>query len=193
MKRNSEQVKATGDADGEDASAMDTKVAVPLGKGMRPTLALNGLDLGAIVTAGPTNEMLKLIFGVKTDPAALGLFLTTLTGLGLAGAPFRDFAFAMGAEMEPGNAFEAMLVAQIAVTHSAMMAASQQAWDAPSIEAREAYDRIVNRLARTCLAQMEQFRRQRQGNAQIVRVEHVTVNEGGQAIVGNITGKPGVS
>ncbi len=35
--------------------------------------------------------------------------------------------------------------------------------------------------------QVEALRRLRQGGSQVVRVEHVHVNEGGQAIAGNVT------
>lgn len=44
-------------------------------------------------------------------------------------------------------------------------------------------DRI---LARTFASQMEALKRYRSGGQQTVRVERVTVNEGGQAIVGNV-------
>ena len=45
----------------------------------------------------------------------------------------------------------------------------------------------LNKLARTYAMQMETFKRYRTGGQQKVVVEHVTVNEGGQAIVGAVT------
>jgi hypothetical protein len=39
---------------------------------------------------------------------------------------------------------------------------------------------------RTYVAQVEAFRRLRQGGSQFMRVEHVQLNEGGQAIIGNV-------
>jgi hypothetical protein len=39
--------------------------------------------------------------------------------------------------------------------------------------------------------QVETYRRQRYGGEQNIRVEHVHVYEGGQAIVGAITSRPG--
>ena len=42
------------------------------------------------------------------------------------------------------------------------------------------------RLLRTYATQVEALRRLRNGNSQTVRVEHVHVNEGGQAIIGNV-------
>ena len=45
---------------------------------------------------------------------------------------------------------------------------------------------ICARLLRAYAAQVEALRRLRNGGSQIVRVEHVYVNEGGQAIIGNV-------
>jgi hypothetical protein len=43
-----------------------------------------------------------------------------------------------------------------------------------------------NKLARTLAAQVEALKRYRSSGEQAMRVEHVTVNNGGQAIVGNV-------
>ena len=42
------------------------------------------------------------------------------------------------------------------------------------------------RLLRAYAAQVEALRRLRNGGSQTLRVEHVHVNEGGQAIIGNV-------
>jgi hypothetical protein len=42
----------------------------------------------------------------------------------------------------------------------------------------------VNKLARTFAAQVEALKRHRSAGEQTIKVEHVTVNEGGQAVVG---------
>ena len=47
------------------------------------------------------------------------------------------------------------------------------------------------RLLRAYAAQVEALRRLRNGNSQTVRVEHVHVNEGGQALIGNVNSIPG--
>ena len=44
----------------------------------------------------------------------------------------------------------------------------------------------MTRLSRTFLAQMDALKRYRAEAQQVVRVERVTVNEGGQAIVGAV-------
>ena len=43
-----------------------------------------------------------------------------------------------------------------------------------------------NKLCRTYSAQMEALRKHRNGGKQTVVVQHVNVNDGGQAIVGNV-------
>ncbi len=81
---------------------------------------------------------------------------------------------------------EAMLVQQIAVTHCAMMRASGITWEATTTETIDAHDRIMNRLARSFAAQVETLRRYRSGGEPSVQVGQVTVNDGGQAIVGTV-------
>ena len=56
-----------------------------------------------------------------------------------------------------------------------------------NITQQDAAERALNKLARTNSTQMEALKRYRTGGQQKVTVEHVTVNEGGQAIVGAVT------
>jgi len=44
----------------------------------------------------------------------------------------------------------------------------------------------ASRLLRAYAMQMEVFRRLRNGGQQFVRVDHVHINDGGQAIIGNV-------
>ena len=53
--------------------------------------------------------------------------------------------------------------------------------------AQDSAERGFNKLARTFAAQMETLKRYRTGGEQKVTVQHVTVNEGGQAVVGNVS------
>jgi hypothetical protein len=52
---------------------------------------------------------------------------------------------------------------------------------------QDSAERAFNKLVRTFAAQVEALKRYRTGGEQTVRVERVTVNEGGQAIVGNVS------
>jgi hypothetical protein len=61
----------------------------------------------------------------------------------------------------------------------------------PSVVARSLRTGLLgasaaSRLPRAYAMQMEVFRRLRNGGQQWVRVEHVHVNDGGQAIIGNV-------
>ncbi|NNK67238.1 MAG: hypothetical protein HKO95_10915, partial [Rhodobacteraceae bacterium] len=56
-----------------------------------------------------------------------------------------------------------------------------------TIPQQDAAERAFNKLARTYATQMDALKRYRAKAQQTVRVERVTVNEGGQAIVGNVS------
>ena len=55
-----------------------------------------------------------------------------------------------------------------------------------TIPQQHAAERALNKLARTYAAQMETLKRYRSKGTQVVRVERVTVESGGQAVVGNV-------
>ncbi len=57
---------------------------------------------------------------------------------------------------------------------------------------QDAAERALNKTARTYAAQMDTLKRYRSEGKQVVRVERVTVADGGQAIVGAVNGR-GVS
>ncbi|RLJ52143.1 hypothetical protein BCF46_2371 [Litoreibacter meonggei] len=148
-------------------------------------------DLGSVTTSQiadnlPDETELQSMYGVKSSTAARGLLMSALQGLGEGGAHYRSFVLSMGAELEPNDAIEAMLVTQMAVTHAAMMTSVGSSLNAKSDQARESYDRITNRLGRTFVTQLEALKKYRKSPSQTIRVEHVTVNAGGQAIVGDV-------
>jgi hypothetical protein len=55
---------------------------------------------------------------------------------------------------------------------------------------QDSAERAFNKLARTFAIQLEALKRYRTGGEQKVTVQHVTVNEGGQAIVGAVSRAP---
>ena len=55
-----------------------------------------------------------------------------------------------------------------------------------TIQQQDSAERGFNKLARTYTTQIEAFKRYRTGGQQNIVVQHVTVNEGGQAIVGHV-------
>jgi hypothetical protein len=106
-------------------------------------------------------------------------------------AEYFDLVPAMAVEMEPRDAVEAMLVTQMAATHVAMTTMSLKLHHATSFQMRESFERSMTRLSRSFLAQMDQLKKYRAKAQQIVRVERVEVNEGGQAIVGDVSYRRG--
>ncbi len=94
---------------------------------------------------------------------------------------------AMNEEMQPRDAVEAMLITQMTTTHVAMTMLSRKMMDQTMWTVRESTERSMTRLSRTYLAQMDALKKYRAKAQQTVRVERVTVNEGGQAVVGDVT------
>lgn len=80
-----------------------------------------------------------------------------------------------------------MLAVQMGAIHQATMMLARRLNHVENIPQQDAAERALNKLARTYATQMEALKRYRTGGQQKVTVEHVTVNEGGQAIVGAVT------
>ena len=132
-------------------------------------------------------DTLERLYGVKTHDAASGLMKSALNALGRTGEHYRPFIAAMTAELEPSDAIEAMLVTQMAATHVAMTTLAQKMADQTMWTIRESNERSMTRLSRTFLAQVDALKKYRAKGQQIVKVEQVTVQDGGQAIVGDVT------
>ena len=95
-------------------------------------------------------------------------------------------ALAMISAAAPKNEIEGAFAVQMACTHTAAMAVLANI-DRLGTERRIAvFASAASRLLRAYAMQMEVFRRLRNGGQQYVRVEHVHVNDGGQAIIGNV-------
>lgn len=88
--------------------------------------------------------------------------------------------------LAPQNELECMLAVQMAAVHTTTLAMACSMRMTTNADRREQLERSMSRLARTFTTQMEALKRQRSKGEQKVIVEHVTVNEGGQAIVGNV-------
>ncbi len=96
-------------------------------------------------------------------------------------------ALAMVEAAAPKDEVEAALAVQMACTHTAAMAVLARVDAALGSEQRVvAFGSAAARLMRTYATQVEVLRRLRNGGQQFVRVEHVHVNDGGQAVIGNV-------
>ena len=102
-----------------------------------------------------------------------------------------NFMLSMVKGIEPKDAVEAMLAAQMAAVHNATMTFARRLAHVENIPQQDAAERAFNKLARTFATQLEALKRYRTGGEQKMTVEHVHVHEGGQAIVGNVQGGGG--
>jgi hypothetical protein len=120
---------------------------------------LHGI-LGQLANAGTE--------GPKVDERTLNFMLSVVKGV------------------KPRDEVESMLAAQMAVVHMATMTFARRLAHVENIPQQDSAERAFNKLARTFAAQLEALKRYRTGGEQKVTVKHVTVNEGGQAIVGSV-------
>lgn len=143
---------------------------------------------GNVVTIDP--DGLQRSFGSSNIDFASGL-LNQLINVASQGPKLDDkataFATAVVTGIEPRDQTEAMLAAQMAAVHNATMTFARRLAHVDNIQQQDSASRAFNQLARTFTAQVEALKRYRTGGQQHVTVKHVTVNEGGQAIVGNVS------
>ena len=97
-------------------------------------------------------------------------------------------ALAMIEAAAPKDEIEGALAVQMACTHTAAMAVLAKLDVAFATERRiAAFGSAAARLLRAYAMQAEVLRRLRNGGQQVVRVEHVHVNDGGRAVIGNVS------
>jgi hypothetical protein len=101
-----------------------------------------------------------------------------------------NFMLSIVKGIQPRDQLEAMLAAQMAAVHVATMTSARRLAHVENIPQQDSAERTFNKLARTFAAQMEALKRYRTSGEQKVTVQHVSVSEGGQAIVGNVTQAP---
>jgi hypothetical protein len=118
---------------------------------------------------GLLDQLAEARTGRKVDEYTLNFLLSVVRGI------------------KPKDQTEAMLAAQMAVIHAATMTFARRLANVENIAQQNSAERALNKLARTFAMQMEALKRYRTGGEQKVTVQHVSVQEGGQAIVGNVT------
>ena len=179
------------------AAARERRRARPLpppfkleSQGKATTLAL---DHPHPQTAG---SLLMEAFGTAS-PEFANLFIHQLREAGSKGQePGPDglnFMVSVVNGIAPRDQIEAMLAAQMAAVHMATMTFARRLNQSDTILQQDSAERAFNKLARTFTTQMEALKRYRTGGQQKVTVEHVTVNAGGQAIVGTVETGGGVA
>lgn len=98
-----------------------------------------------------------------------------------------NFLLSVVRAVQPRDELESLLAIQMGAIHNATMMLARRLNHVETIPQQDAAERALNKLARTYAMQMEALKRYRTGGQQKVTVEHVTVNAGGQAIVGAVS------
>jgi hypothetical protein len=146
---------------------------------------------------GATASILLMEAVGTTDIVFLDSLLGQLASVGSTGREVDEkginFMLSIVKGIGPRDQIEAMLAAQMAAVHVATMKFARQLARIETIQQQDSAERAFNKLARTFTTQMEALKRYRTGGEQKVTVQHVTVSEGGQAIVGNVTHGPGAA
>lgn len=143
---------------------------------------------------GWTDRMMDA-FGTRSRAFAETEMLRLVKGLASSNstAPTQDAlnaALAVIDGIRPENEVEAMLASQMAMAHVLTMQAMARTHWTDNIPEYQTAGNLALKLSRTFTMQIEALAKLRRGGEQTVRVEHVHVHNGGQAIVGAV-GHPG--
>ena len=159
-----------------------------------PTMKLKLTGKNLLVTfthADPDLARLLLMADLATcDPHFLAGIHNQVAGIGARDQRFDEvnsnFLLSVARAVQPRDELESMLAVQMGAIHYATMMMASRLNGATTIPQQDSAERSLNKLARTYATQMEALKRYRTGGQQKVTVEHVTVNSGGQAIVGAV-------
>jgi hypothetical protein len=98
-----------------------------------------------------------------------------------------NYLLSMVRGIEPRDHLETMLAMQMAAIHNATMTFARRLATVETIPQQDSAERALNKLARTFTTQIEALKRYRSNGESKVTVQHVTVNDGGQAVIGDVT------
>lgn len=132
----------------------------------------------------PSTEDLHALFGTRAPETARQLYLGAIMALGEEGNMFSPLIAAIAVEEKPQSTVEAMMLLNMVVTQVLINRTSMRVNCAGGHLERDS--KLLMKALSTFDRQTETLRRYRTGGAQTVRVEHVHVNEGGQAIIGQV-------
>jgi hypothetical protein len=97
-----------------------------------------------------------------------------------------DPIFTMLLGIEPMDTIETMLAAQLVSVHNLCMEQISRAANSGRTDDIESFTNSAAKLSRTFIAQIEALERYRGRGGQNTAVGHVHVNNGGQAVIGNV-------
>ncbi|MET4387363.1 hypothetical protein ABIB73_003118 [Bradyrhizobium sp. F1.4.3] len=130
--------------------------------------ALGAVDRDAL--DGLLKQLVKVsVIGQKPDEANLAFMISMMKSIG------------------PRDSIEAMLAAQMVSVHVTAMRSACRLACTDDIAQQESVTRALARLARTFAAQIEALSRHRSNGERGITVQNLSVQDGGRAIVGNVT------
>ncbi|MDB5585011.1 MAG: hypothetical protein JWR80_10187 [Bradyrhizobium sp.] len=97
------------------------------------------------------------------------------------------FMVSMVESIKPRDSIEAMLVTQMVSVHVMAMRCANYLANADDLARQDSASRALGRLTRTFPAQLEALNRYRCKGEPAITVQNVSVADGGNAIVGNVT------
>lgn len=97
------------------------------------------------------------------------------------------FMVSMIRSIAPRDSIEAMLVSQMVSVHMAAMRCACRLACTDDLAQHESVTRALTRLSRTFAAQVEALSRHRNSDERAITVQNLSVQDGGRAIVGNVT------
>lgn len=157
-----------------------------------PRLKVAGTE-GTEVQIGPDHPhyptgmvLLYEALGTKDEALVTGL-LGQLAGVAKGDERELNFMLSMVQGLEPKDPLEVMLATQMAAVQALAMRHAIQLANSNTYQGQEYAERALNKLARTFLSQVETLKRYRTGGEQKVTVQHVSVSDNAQAIVGNVS------
>ena len=166
-----------------------------------PMLKLSGTRANGKLTVGydhpdqETGRLMMMNALGTVDPDFANGLISQLLNAGTQGQKYDgkgpNFMLAVIQGVTPRDEVEALLAAQMAAVHMATMTFARRLAHTDNILQQNSASNAFNKLARTFAAQLVALKRYRTGGEQKVTVHHVTVNEGGQAIVGSVSAAPG--
>ena len=97
------------------------------------------------------------------------------------------FMISMIGSIAPKDSIESMLISQMVSVHMAAMRCACRLACTDNLPQQETVTRALTRLSRTFAAQVEALGRHRNSDERAITVQNLSVQDGGRAIVGNVT------
>ncbi|EHR01883.1 hypothetical protein [Bradyrhizobium sp. WSM471] len=97
------------------------------------------------------------------------------------------FLISLVKNIAPKDSIEAMLAVQMVSVHAAAMRSACRLGLTDDIPQQESLTRALTRLARTFASQIEALSQHRNNGERAITVRNLSVQDGGRAIVGNVT------